>query len=78
MSGIGGKLKREWLTIRTVGRILRGTKGRARMIDNLFTMMGGLGTAGLLVAILAFLGTPAIGAVACPTNALRRLQPRGR
>jgi len=48
------------------------------MIDNLFTMMGGLGTAGLLVGILAFLGGPALGAVACPMSALHRLQPRGR
>ncbi|MBX3209112.1 MAG: hypothetical protein KF764_29030 [Labilithrix sp.] len=48
------------------------------LLDNLFTMLGGLGTAAALFGILAFLGTPAIGAVACPSNALRRLQPRGR
>ena len=48
------------------------------MLDNLFSMLGGVGTAAALFVILAFLGTPAIGAVACPSNALRRFQPRGR
>lgn len=48
------------------------------ILDNLFSMMGGLGTAVALFGVLAFLGTPAIGAVACPTSALRRMQPRGR
>ena len=48
------------------------------MLDNLFSMLGGVGTAVALFVILAFLGTPAIGAVACPSNALRRLHPRGR
>lgn len=48
------------------------------LLDNLFAMLGGVGTAAALVAILAFVGTPAIGAVACSSSALRRFQPRGR
>lgn len=49
------------------------------LLDNLFSMLGGVGTAVSLFVILAILGSPAIGAVACPSNALlRRLQPRGR
>ena len=48
------------------------------LLDNLFAALGGVGTAAALFVILAFIGTPAIGAVACPSSALRRLQPRGR
>ena len=48
------------------------------ILDNLFNTLGGVGTAMLMFAILAFVGSPAIGSVACPSNALRRLQPRGR
>lgn len=48
------------------------------ILDNLFSTFGGVGTAAALMAVLALIGTPAIGAVACPTNALRRMQPRGR
>jgi hypothetical protein len=48
------------------------------MLDNLFSALGGVGTAVALVVVLAILGTPAIGAVACPTNPLRKVQPRGR
>jgi len=48
------------------------------ILDNLFTMMGGTGVATSLFAILMFFGVPAFGAVACPTSALRRIQPRGR
>lgn len=48
------------------------------MLDNLFPVLGGVGTAVALVVVLAIVGSPAIGAVACPTNALRKLQPRGR
>lgn len=48
------------------------------ILDNLFSTLGGPGTAAIMFAILAFVGTPAIGLVACPSNALRRIQPRGR
>ena len=48
------------------------------ILDNLFGMLGGTGTAAIMFAILAFVGAPAVGSVACPSNALRRLQPRGR
>lgn len=48
------------------------------ILDNLFITLGGPGTAAFLFAILAFIGTPAVSAVACPSNALRRIQPRGR
>jgi hypothetical protein len=48
------------------------------ILDNLFGMLGGTGTAAVLFAILAFVGTPAVSSVACPTNALRKIQPRGR
>ena len=48
------------------------------MLDNLFSTLGGVGTAAALFAILAVVGTPAIGAVACPANPLRKLHPRGR
>ncbi|MDF2694108.1 MAG: hypothetical protein K0S65_2491 [Labilithrix sp.] len=47
------------------------------LLDNLFPMLGGLGTAVILLAILAFVSTAALGAV-CPASVLRRLQPRGR
>jgi hypothetical protein len=48
------------------------------ILDNLFGMLGGTGTAAIMFAILAFVGAPAFSSVACPTNHLRRLQPRGR
>jgi hypothetical protein len=48
------------------------------LLDNLFTMIGGVGTSAALFGILAFIGVPAVGAVACPFSALRRMQPRGR
>lgn len=48
------------------------------ILDNLFGMLGGTGTALMMFVILAFVGAPAMSAVACPSNALRRLQPRGR
>jgi hypothetical protein len=47
------------------------------ILDNLFSMLGGTGTAMALFGILAFVGTPAIGAVACPMSQLRRLQRGG-
>lgn len=48
------------------------------ILDNLFGMLGATGTAAIMLAILSFAGAPAVTAVACPSNALRRLQPRGR
>lgn len=48
------------------------------ILDNLFGLLGGTGTAAIMFAILAFVGAPAFSSVACPSNALRRLQPRGR
>ena len=69
---------------------MRGPDGRSELgarkglgsddmiLDNLFTSFGGVGTAAMLVSILAFLGAPAIGAIACPMSQLRKLQPRGR
>jgi hypothetical protein len=48
------------------------------ILDNLFGLLGGTGTAAVMFAILAFIGTPAMTSVACPTNALRKIQPRGR
>ncbi len=49
------------------------------MLDNLFPALGGVGTAVALFVVLAIVGSPAIGAVACPaTHPLRKLQPRGR
>ncbi len=47
------------------------------ILDNLFAMLGGVGTAAMLIGILTLIGSPAIGAVACPANGLRRLE-RGR
>lgn len=48
------------------------------ILDNLFGLLGGTGTAAIMFGILAFVGAPALTSVACPSNALRRLQPRGR
>lgn len=48
------------------------------ILDNLFASFGALGTSMALFSILALLGMPAVGAVACPMNPLRKLQPRGR
>jgi len=48
------------------------------ILDNLFGLLGGTGTAAVMFTILAFIGAPAFTSVACPTNALRRIQPRGR
>ena len=54
-----------------------GKKEAPMILDNLFSMLGGVGTAAMLIGILTLIGSPAIGAVACPANGLRRLQ-RGR
>lgn len=45
------------------------------LLDNLFAMMGGVGTAAALLGILAVIGVPAIGSVACPAS-FRTLQRR--
>jgi hypothetical protein len=44
------------------------------ILDNLFNMLGGIGTSVLLFGILAFIGTPVVGSIACPASSLRRLQ----
>jgi hypothetical protein len=48
------------------------------LLDNLFSMIGGVGTSAALFGVLALMGVPAVGAIACPFSALRRMQPRGR
>ena len=48
------------------------------ILDNLFTSFGGVGTAAALFSIIALFSAPAVGAIACPMSALRRIQPRGR
>ncbi len=48
------------------------------ILDNLFASFGGVGTAAALMGILALIGVPAVGSVACPMSQLRRMQPRGR
>lgn len=48
------------------------------ILDNLFGMLGGTGTAAIMFGILAFVGAPAFTSIACPTNPLRKMQPRGR
>ena len=47
------------------------------LLDNLFSMMGGTGTAAILFGIVAFVGFPAAATVMCPKSAYTRLQ-RGR
>ena len=47
------------------------------ILDNFFSFIGGLGTAGVLLGIVAFLGFPAAATVMCPRGAYVRLQ-RGR
>ena len=49
------------------------------ILDSLFATLGVPGTAAILLGILAVIGTPALGSVACPSQALlRRLSPPGR
>lgn len=48
------------------------------LLDNVFVFLGGTWTAAALFAVLAVVGIPAMGAVACPFGALSRYQPRGR
>lgn len=47
------------------------------LLDNLFSLMGGSGTAAVLFGIVAFIGFPAAATVMCPKSAYMRLQ-RGR
>lgn len=48
------------------------------ILDNLFSMVGGVGTAGMLMGIVAFVGFAPVSALVCPHSALKRMQPRGR
>ncbi len=48
------------------------------ILDNLFSMVGGVGTAGMLFGIVAFVGFAPVSALFCPHAAWKRLQPRGR
>jgi hypothetical protein len=42
------------------------------ILDNLFTTLGGTGTAAILFGMLAMIGAPAFRSVACPSHAIRR------
>ena len=42
------------------------------ILDNLFSTLGGMGTAAVMMGILAMIGAPAMRSVACPSTALRR------
>ena len=44
------------------------------LLDNLFAMLGGTGTAAILFGIVAFVGMPAAATVMCPRSAYTRLQ----
>lgn len=44
------------------------------ILDNLFSMIGGTGTAAILFGIVAFVGFPAMATVMCPKSAYVRLQ----
>jgi hypothetical protein len=44
------------------------------LLDNLFMMLGGSGTAAILFGIVAFVGMPAAATVMCPRSAYVRLQ----
>lgn len=46
------------------------------LLDNLFPVLGGTGTAAALFAIVAFVGIPAVGVVFCPR--MRRPLQRSR
>lgn len=46
-------------------------------LDNLFSMLGGTGTAAVLLGIVAFAGFPAFSLLVCPRGIYQRLQ-RGR
>ncbi|MBX3187398.1 MAG: hypothetical protein KF819_10305 [Labilithrix sp.] len=44
------------------------------LLDNLFAMLGGTGTAAILFGIVTVVGFPAAATVMCPKNAYHRLQ----
>jgi hypothetical protein len=44
------------------------------LLDNLFAMLGGTGTAAILFGIVTFVGFPAAATVMCPKHAYNRLQ----
>ena len=48
------------------------------LLDNLFPMLGGLGTAAAMLGVLSVVGVPVVGQLFCPLSQLRRIQPRGR
>lgn len=43
-------------------------------LDNLFSMLGGTGTAAVLFGIVAFAGVPAFSSLFCPRSFYQRLQ----
>ncbi len=48
------------------------------LLDNLFAMLGGTGTAALLLGIVAFVGYPAASFVLAPSCPIHRRMMRGR
>ena len=44
------------------------------LLDNLFAILGGAGTAAILFGIVTLIGFPAAAAVMCPKSAYTRLQ----
>jgi hypothetical protein len=44
------------------------------ILDNLFSILGGTGTAAVLFGIVSFVGFPAAATVMCPKSAYTRLQ----
>ena len=46
-------------------------------LDNLFSMLGGVGTSAVLLGIVVFAGFPAFSSLVCPRGLYQRLQ-RGR
>lgn len=47
-------------------------------LDNVFPMLGGVGTAAAMMGILTLIGVPALGQFLCPLSQLKRMSPRGR
>ena len=48
------------------------------LLDNVFPMLGGVGTAAALMGILSLVGVPVLGQFMCPLSQLKRMSPRGR
>lgn len=48
------------------------------ILDNLFTMLGGTGTAAVLFGIVAFVGFVPASSVMCPASQLSQRLSRGR